>query len=411
MSDATVVNSFLSSARSVVRRSAKRVGLNDEQISELITPIKRHNFTIEVDGEKYDAFRTQHNNNLGPHKGGIRFHPEVNQGEVEALAMLMSIKTAAVGLPLGGGKGGITVDPKQLTPEQLEELSRKYVRHMHPHIGPDKDVPAPDVNTNSAIMDWMVDEFEQLNGDKSKATFTGKSIGKGGSVGREAATGRGGLLALQEMLKLYGHDKKRLTIAVQGFGNVGFWFAKLASEMDEFKVIAVADSRHTITSKEGLNIDAVMDAKKANKSVADYKAQEVKVGDTNAVLTANADILVLAALDNAITEDNMEDVQAHYIVELANGPISDSAFSHLYKTGTIILPDVLANAGGVTVSYFEWLQNKRGEKWTEERVNRELTLVIHKATKQIVEYAKDNEVSLKDAAVDIAVERIMKDKR
>ncbi len=406
MSDVPVTDNFLSNARAVVRRSAKRVGLDDEQIEELVSPHKRHAFKIEVGDKSYNAFRVQHNNKLGPHKGGIRFHPEVNQGEVEALALLMSIKTAAVDLPLGGGKGGIAIDPSHLSDKELEELSRKYVQNLHDHIGPTMDVPAPDVNTNGTIMDWMVDEFEQLTGDTSKASFTGKSLDNGGSAGREAATGRGGLFALQEVLKLHEHDKRRLTIGVQGFGNVGYWFAKLASECPEFKVVAVSDSRNTITGKDQLDVSAVLEAKKAGKSVADYKGQDVKVGDADDIQTSGVDVLVLAALDDAINDDNMERVQAHYLVELANGPVTDVAFRHLHKNGVIILPDVLANAGGVIVSYFEWLQNNKGEKWPESRVNRELDIMMRKAARGIFKHSQENDLTMKDGAFDIAIQRI-----
>ena len=407
MSDVPLTDNFLSNARAVVRRSAKRVGLSKEETEELLTPRNRHAFKIEIDGQSHNAYRVQHSNKLGPHKGGIRFHPDVSQGEVEALALLMSIKTAAVGLPLGGDKGGISIDPKHLSEKQLEELSRKYVQHLHKHIGPDKDVPAPDVNTNATIMDWMVDEFEQLSGDRSRAAFTGKSLDKGGSAGREAATGRGGLFALQEILKMHQHDKKRLTIAVQGFGNVGYWFAKLANETSEFKVVAVSDSRHTITATDKLNVPAVLAAKRSGKSVADYKDQKVKVEDSEAILTCNVDVLVLAALDDAVNESNMEKVQADYVVELANGPVSDTAYRHLHKHGVIILPDVLANAGGVIVSYFEWMQNKKGEKWSEARVNRELDLMMRKAAREVYKYSQENGISTKEATFDIAIKRIM----
>ena len=406
MSDVQVTDNFLSNARAVVRRSAKRVGLDKDETEALLTPHKRHGFKIEIGDKKYDAYRVQHNNKLGPHKGGIRFHPEVSQGEVEALALLMSIKTAAVDLPLGGGKGGVAIDPSHLSAEQCEELARKYVGHLHEHIGPDKDVPAPDVNTNAPIMDWMVDEFEQLSGDTSKASFTGKTIANGGSAGREAATGRGGLFALQEVLKLREHEKRRLTVGVQGFGNVGYWFAKLANETNELKVVAVSDSRHTITGKDRLDIEAVMAAKKAGKSVGDYKEQNVRVQAADAVLTSNVDVLVLGALDNAVNESNMEKVQAHYVVELANGPTTDKAYQHLHNTGTVIIPDVLANAGGVIVSYFEWMQNRKGEKWSEARVNRELDLMMRKAAREVYSYAKDNDLSMKDAAFDIAIRRL-----
>lgn len=410
MADKAVTNNFLSNARAVVRRSAKRVGLSSDEIEELITPYQRHSFKIDIGGQRFDAYRVQHSNKRGPHKGGIRFHPEVSQGEVEALALLMSIKTAAVNLPLGGGKGGVTVDPRHLNEKQLEELARKYVQQLKDHIGPTKDIPAPDVNTNATIMDWMVDEFEQLTGDTSKASFTGKSVDKGGSAGREAATGRGGLIALQEVLKLHDHHKRRLTIGVQGFGNVGYWFAKLANEHPEFKVVSIADSKHTITSNDKLDVDAVLQAKNSGKSVADYEHKSVRVSDADAILTSNVDVLVLAALDDAINESNMEKVQAHYAVELANGPITDRAYQHLHNNGVIILPDVLANAGGVIVSYFEWMQNQKGERWTENRVNRELDLMMRKAAGDVFRYSQDNNLSMKEAAFDIAVQRIVEAK-
>lgn len=406
MSDTQITDNFLSNARAVVRRSAKRVGLDTEETESLVAPAKRHSFSIKVGDRALKAFRVQHNNALGPHKGGIRFHPDVSQGEVEALALLMSIKTAAVNLPLGGGKGGVAVDPRTLTEAELEHVSREFVRGLHQHIGPDKDVPAPDVNTNAQIMNWMVDEFEQLTGDKTKASFTGKSLDNHGSAGREAATGRGGVFALQEVLRLMGHDKKRLTIGVQGFGNVGYWFAKLAAEFPEYKVVAVSDSKATIVAKDELNLKSVLEAKKVGKTVGDYTGQKVRVGAPDDILTANVDVLVLAALDDAINKENMEQIQAHYIVELANGPISDKAYQHLHKTGTVIIPDVVANAGGVIVSYFEWQQNRKYERWTESRVNKELELTMRKAVRRIYKYAQDNNLSMKDAAVDIAIRRI-----
>ncbi len=408
MPDVPVTDNFLSNARSVVRRAAKRVGLSDKEIDDFIKPRNHHAFKIDIDGTSYDAYRIQHNNKRGPHKGGIRFHPAVTRGEVEALALLMSIKTAAVDLPLGGGKGGIAIDPKHLSQAQLEELARKYVRHLHEHIGPTKDVPAPDVNTDATIMDWMADEFEQLTGDTTKASFTGKSHSNGGSAGRVAATGRGGLIALKELLRLQGQDKRRLTVGVQGFGNVGYWFAKLAQDEPNLKVVAIADSRHTITCKDELDIDAVLKAKKDGKSVADYKKQAVKTKPADAILTADVDVLVLAALDDAINSGNMEKVQASYLLELANGPISDGAYRHLHKNGTVILPDVLANAGGVIVSHFEWLQNRKSERWTESRVNRELEIMMQKATREIYKYSQSHDESMKEAAFDIAIKRIIR---
>jgi glutamate dehydrogenase/leucine dehydrogenase len=407
MSEGVITDNFLSNARAVVRRSAKRVGLNPQEIENLLTPVKRHEFSITVGDKRLKAYRVQHSNKRGPHKGGIRFHPDVTQGEVEALALLMSIKTAAVGIPLGGGKGGVAFEPKDHTPDELEHISREYVRQLHKHIGPHKDIPAPDVNTDGQVMDWMVDEYERLTGDVSRASFTGKPVTKGGSAGREAATGRGGLICLQEALKQLGHDKKRLTVAVQGFGNVGYWFARLAANSPELKIVAVSDSRATIVDTHGLDVDEVMQAKTRSGSVGAYTKSTVSRKDSDYILTMNVDVLVLAALDDAINEKNMERVQAHYLLELANGPISDKAYRHLASTGSVILPDVLANSGGVIVSYFEWLQNLRSERWSETRVNKELDLTMRKATREVVEYAQLEKVNFKDAAVEIAVRRIV----
>lgn len=407
MSDKQITNNFLSNARGIVRRSAKRIGLTPEQTEALITPAKRHQFTITLGDTAVKAYRVQHNNKLGPFKGGIRFHPEVSLGEVEALAMLMSIKTAALGLPLGGGKGGVAIDPASLTEAELEHISREFVRGLHNHIGPDKDVPAPDVNTNAQIMDWMVDEFESLSGDVSKASFTGKSLENHGSAGREAATGRGGLIALKEILRLQEHTKGPLTVAVQGFGNVGYWFAQLAAQEEQFKVVAVSDSKSTVMCEDELDVAAVMQAKYSARSVSDYAGQAVTVGGVDDIIAADVDILVLAALDDAVTNENVERVKATCVLELANGPVSDAAYQRLVEKGVLVIPDVLANAGGVVVSYFEWLQNLSSQHWTESRVNKELELTMQRATKEVYRYSKDADVNLKDAAVDIALRRIM----
>jgi glutamate dehydrogenase/leucine dehydrogenase len=245
---------MLETAHANIRRAGQKLGLDDETIDRLIKTDKEHIFKIKLDnGQVFDAFRVQHSNRRGPYKGGIRFHPGVNLDEVRALATLMSFKTAAVGLPLGGGKGGIKVDPKKLSRPELEELSRKYAKHLAAHIGPDKDVPAPDVNTNAQIIDWMVDEYEKLTGDNSHASFTGKSLANGGSLGRPAATGRGGVIALRQLLKHQGKSAKPLTYALQGFGNVGSFFATIAqTEQPQWKLVAASDSSGTLYSQAGL---------------------------------------------------------------------------------------------------------------------------------------------------------------
>jgi glutamate dehydrogenase/leucine dehydrogenase len=401
---------FLASAQRRINSVAKQLNLSDIQTKYLLKADAKHTFDIEVKTDngivKLPAYRVQHNNVRGPYKGGIRFHPEVELEEVEALALLMAIKTAAVGLPLGGGKGGVAFEPRDFNDNQLEQISRSYVQNLYKYIGPHKDVPAPDVNTNAQIIDWMVDEYSLLTGDKTRASFTGKSLKNGGSEGREAATGRGGLFALEETLKSH-HEARELTVAVQGIGNVGYWFAKLASNTTNLKVIAISDSKNTITSVNGLDIDSVLRAKSSGKSVADYIDRPVSVGDSEDILKSDVDILVLAALDDAVRADNFEIVKARYLLELANGPVSDEAHEELHKLGKIIIPDVVANAGGVIVSYYEWLQNLADEKWTEQEVNQRLEVTMRQAVDEMVSKALQEGISYKEAAFRIAVLRLI----
>jgi len=320
----------------------------------------------------------------------------------------MSLKTAAVGLPLGGGKGGIIVDPKQLNQAELEELSRKYVQQLHPHIGPDKDVPAPDVNTNATIIDWMVDEYEKQTGDTSHASFTGKSVDKGGSLGRDAATGRGGVIVLRELLKLMGKEDQVITMAVQGFGNVGSYFGVIAEQAQpNWRLTAATDSSGGPHKLGGLNAEEVDTFKKRSGPLKDYRTTDAKSISNAELIGLDVDVLVLAALGDVITKDNMDQVKAKMILELANGPVSEAAYEYLTGRGVIIMPDVLANAGGVIVSYLEWLQNKSREHWSEERVNKELEKYLVTATRQIYDYTEDQKVSLKEAAFAVAMKRIL----
>lgn len=403
---------MLGTAQALIRQAGKRLNLSEADINYLLKADAEHSFDIELStGKKHAAYRVQHNNVLGPYKGGIRFHPEVDLDEVKALATLMSLKTAAVGLPLGGGKGGVTVNPKDLTEAELEELSRKYAAHLAPHIGPDKDVPAPDVNTNAAVIDWMVDEYEKITGDTTKASFTGKSVGKGGSLGREEATGRGGVLALREVLKNRGLAQKELSYAIQGFGNVGLYFGVLATGiLPSLTLTAATDSRGGISSAFGFDPEGLADHKKAGKPLNQF-ADEDAVKITNEQLIGEeVDVLVLAALGDVITEDNMKEVKASIILELANGPVNEAAHQYLTKQGVTIIPDVLANAGGVIVSYLEWEQNKKGESWDEDRVNEALERYMVAAMRTAADYAKQHGVSLKEAAFAIAIQRILNNK-
>lgn len=395
---------MLETAHSLIIKVAKQLGLGEADVAALLKVDAKHEFLIELSrGQKYPAYRVQHNNSLGPYKGGIRFHPEVNLEEVQALATLMSLKTAAVGLPLGGGKGGVEVDPRSLSDTELEELSRKYSNYLTKHIGPDKDVPGPDVGTNSIILDWMVDEYEKQTGDKTKASFTGKSLDNGGSLGRDSATGRGGVVVLHELLRLM--DKKEpISYAVQGFGNVGSFFGLIAEQQEaNWHLIAATDSSGGVTGK--LSPKELDEHKKTGKRLADFDNQTISNED---LVTTEVDVLVLAALGDVITEKNMKDIKAKIILELANGPVNEEAYNYLSDQGVLIVPDVLANAGGVIVSYLEWLQNRAGEQWKEAMVNKKLHAMLVSATEDIYNYSVSQKVTLKESAFAIAMQRILR---
>lgn len=400
---------MLKTAHAIIERVGKQLGLSEEDIAHLLKTDAEHIFDITLDnGTVHQAYRIQHKNTLGPYKGGIRFHPEVNLDEVKALATLMSFKTAAVGLPLGGGKGGVAVDPRKLTDAQIEELARKYAAYLAPHIGPDVDVPAPDVNTNATIIDYMVDEFERLTGDTSKASFTGKSIGKGGSLGREAATGRGGVIVLRELLKLLERDSTVTSIGVQGFGNVGSFFGLVAEqEQPQWRLRAATDSSGGPFRAAGLSAKEIDLFKKEHGKLIEYRSEGTTMLQEADIVSADVDVLVLAALGDVITEENMHSVKAKIIVELANGPVNDAAYEYLTAQGVLVVPDIVANAGGVVVSYLEWCQNKVNEQWSEEKVNAELERYLTKATHEMYTYSTETNVSLKEAAFALAIRRIL----
>ena len=415
---------MLETAQQLITEAAKRLEQSDKEIADLLAPSAVHDFTIDLEnGKSFQAYRIQHSNARGPFKGGIRFHHEVNKDEVTALATLMSIKTAAVGIPLGGGKGGIVVNPKELDEKELEELSRKYVQGLHEHIGPDKDIPAPDVNTNAGIMDWMVDEYSIQTNDTTKASFTGKSLDNGGSLGREAATGRGGYIALLRLLEKLECAEQPISIAVQGFGNVGYWFAKIAAENPLINIVAISDSKQAIVVKDfqdgnkqsaGFDVMQEMKHKQEHGKLAGEYCIDGTCNETfgvtiprDDILELDVDVLVLAALDDAITDKNMANVTAEILLELANGPVSHKAFDYFRDTPTLIAPDIVANAGGVIVSYFEWLQNTQQEKWTEDRVNNDLASLMNDAVDAMWDYAKKDGITLKEAAYEIALKRLI----
>lgn len=369
---------------------------------------------VKLDSGKikiFTAFRSQHNNARGPFKGGIRFHPNVSEDEVKALSTWMSIKCSVVGIPYGGGKGGIIVDPKIMSQSELQRLSVAYAESFYPFIGPWKDVPAPDVNTGGSEMAWMLEAYEKKVGYQAPATFTGKPIELGGSQGRTEATGLGGYYILDDYFKDRKLKKSTATIAVQGFGNVGYWFAKLASE-NGYKIVAVSDSSGGIYSPKGLNIDLLLKLKEQYLSFENITKQKefkskFKFMTNEDLLSLKVDVLVPAALENAIREDNANNVNAKTILEMANGPTTPEAESILLKKKINILPDVLCNAGGVTVSYFEWVQNLSGYYWNKNEVNEKLRKIMDKAFSEINEMKKKKNISFRQSAYALSVKRIV----
>lgn len=395
---------MLDHAHDMITRAADGLKLDQEQTDGLLKLDHLHKATITTDTASYEAFRFQHSDKRGPYKGGIRFHPQVNEDEVKALATLMSIKSAAVDIPMGGGKGGVVIDAKNTDIAELEAVARGFVRQFHEHIGPNKDVPAPDVNTDSRIIDWMVDEYEQLTGDTTKASFTGKSLINGGSEGRTAATGRGGMIALREYCEARGIATNGLRVAVQGIGNVGFYFAQLAQKELGVRIVAVSNSSSTLYKDDGFDFADM----EFSRGVADELKQVADtVSSPDGILAADADVLVLAALEDAVNGDNQSAISVRAILELANGPLDTAALDGLEARDIQVIPDVIANAGGVIVSYLEWKQNMEGEHWSEVQVNAELERIMTAAMKTVLERAEQTGTSLKQAAFMIAIERLI----
>jgi len=390
----------------VTEKVMEKLNLSETQKKDLTEPDRVLEFKVPLGDKEYNGFRVQFNNARGPYKGGIRFHPEVNFDEVKALSAWMTIKTAVVDIPLGGGKGGVEIDPRSLSEEEREELSRNFVKEVYEYIGPEKDVPAPDVGTNSQIMDWMLDEYEKLTEKEAPATFTAKSVENGGSKGRTEATGQGGAYILESLASKI-NLKEGDSIAVQGFGNVGSEFALAVSKLG-YKVVAISDVDGAFYREAGLDIEKIKECVGEGSSVPECgkkihdDGQEI---NNEELLTLNVKVLVPAAIENALTKKNADKIKASAIIELANGPTTPEADQILQKKVTVV-PDILANAGGVTASYFEWLQNRKKEKWPKDKVFTRLKEVLNKAFEEVWTRAKKEEVSLREAAYEIAVERI-----
>src|SRR3989344_7669581 len=385
-----------------LEKIAPLAGLSKKEIAALEKPNKILKAELTVNGKKYPAFRVQFNNARGPYKGGIRYHPEVSEDEVKSLAFWMTLKTAVTDLPLGGGKGGVTVDPKKLSKKELEELSRAYVRAFYKHLGPDIDIPAPDVYTTPEIMGWMLDEYEKLVEKKAPAFITGKPLELGGSKVRDIATALGGVYILEEAVKKIGLKDKK--VAIQGFGNAGMNMAQLLAEKG-YLIVAVSDSKGGIYDLRGLNIKEVIAVKESKGSVAEYKnAQKIS---NEELLESECSILIPSALSGVITEKNAGKIKAKIILELANGPTTPEADEMLFAKKVLVLPDILANAGGVTVSYFEWVQNKKNESWSEQEVKKKLQEKMISAFGQIWKEFSDEKKSFRTAAYVLALKKIV----
>lgn len=383
-----------------------------QRIIELNLPLKKDSGSLQM----IKGYRVQYNNFLGPYKGGLRFHEDVDMAEVKSLALWMMIKNALVDVPFGGGKGGLEIDPKTLSETELERLTRQFAKELSFNIGPNIDVPAPDVNTNSKIMDWFEKEYAKTTGDKKGAVVTGKSLSNGGSLGREEATGMGGFFVLEKLIEKLGL-KKPLTVAIQGFGNVGSNMAGILHD-NGYKVVAVSDVKGGIydQSKTGFNIDLVRECRLEKGvlagcycigSVCDLaKKYDDGVVSNEELLELPVDILVPAAIENVITKENASKIKAKIVFEMANGPTTLEADEILDKKGVLVIPDVLCNSGGVTVSYFEWFQNMNKEKWDKEKVNNKLKEKMEKAFDNLWDISKKKKVNFRLAAYILALQRL-----
>ncbi|MFT4343930.1 MAG: Glu/Leu/Phe/Val family dehydrogenase [Candidatus Woesearchaeota archaeon] len=381
---------------------------NPKESLHVTLPLRRDDGTLET----YKAYRVRYNDVLGPTKGGIRFHPNVSADEVTSLAFWMTFKCAVVALPYGGGKGGIQVNPKDLSRKELERLSREYIKGFYDFIGPDKDIPAPDVYTNETIMGWMADEYSKIARQQVPAIITGKPIILGGSLGRDTATARGAYFVIKDYIEKKNLAKKDLRIAIQGFGNAGYHLANYLYE-DGHKIVAVSDSRGGIYVEKGIEPKSVMEAKKknglidgmyCNGTVCDYLDHKKITNEE--LLELDVDILIPAALENQITEKNAEKIKAKMICEVANGPTTVPADDILEKKGIDVIPDILANAGGVTVSYFEWVQNKSSYSWDAETIDKRLKKHMQDAFKEVHEFHEKNNVDFRTSAYAVALKRI-----
>ena len=376
---------------------AKALEIPDRELTVEV-PFRRDNGEVE----SVIGFRVQHNNTRGPFKGGIRYHEHVDIDEVRSLATLMTWKTSLLDIPYGGGKGGIGVDPRKYSKTELERMSRRFFRAIDPIIGVNVDIPAPDVNTNAQVMSWFMDEYSQLHG-YSPAIVTGKPLELGGSAGREAATGKGTAVITRETAQNWNIDLKNSKVVIQGFGNVGSYAAKFLHEYG-CKIIAVSDVTGGLYDPDGLDIDSLFEYNYANKTINGFDQGKKITNDE--LLALECDFLIPAALGSAINEKNVDSLNCKVIVEAANGPVTGSAANKLWNKKIAIIPDILTNAGGVTVSYFEWVQNLQQFKWTEDDVNQKLEDKMVNAFNEVYEVKKSKQVPMRIASFMVAIDRV-----
>ncbi len=378
-------------------------------IVQVAIPVRMDDGSLRV----FDAYRVRHDDTRGPGKGGIRYHWDVDLDEVKALAFWMTCKTACVGLPLGGAKGGVVVNPKELSPAELERLSRGFIRQMGEFIGPEVDIPAPDVYTNSRIMGWMMDEYSKMHGQQERAVITGKPIALGGSQGRDDATGRGAYYCIKQLENKRGWNPHDITVAVQGFGNAGQAVAKLLHN-DGYKVVAASDSRGAIYDPKGFDVPSLIQFKNESRELkavyCDGNLCELVNSATTItneeLLELEVDVLIPAALENVITAENAAKIKAKVIVEVANGPCNFEGDAILRERDVLVLPDILANAGGVTVSYFEWVQNKQGFYWPLSDIHNRLQEIMAREFDAVYNVKEQHDIDMRTAAYVHALSRI-----
>ena len=399
------MSEVLKNAQTQIRIAINKLGLSEDvyellkepqRVLEVSIPVKMDDGTIKT----FKGYRAQHNNAVGPYKGGIRFHQDVDLDEVKALSILMTFKCGVVGLPYGGGKGGISVNPLELSPDELEQLARGYVKMIYKYLGDRIDIPAPDVGSNAQIMSWMLDEYEKIKGHQEPGVITGKPVLLKGSLGRTQATGVGVVEIAKCFLEKTGKKPQEASAAVQGFGNVGSYTCKSLTD-EKIKVVSIAEfyngKAFAIYKEDGIDVESLMEFRKSNKNIAEFEG--VKVIDMDKFWTLNVDLLIPAALENAIDDEIAKKIKARAVIEAANGPTTIEADKIFKEREIFVSPDILTNAGGVTVSYFEWVQNLYGYTWSEEKVLMEAKAAMRKAFENIWSlYQEYNDTSMREAA-------------